>query len=109
MVDGKRLQYKKNNMNGKIVLEYWKMYYDKTYSANPARYGIFNPKDWYTVRYGIAKALYTLTLSNDVTIEEYQNLIRLLHSPDEENWKVLESIIEGIDTDNEPQEPIYKI
>jgi hypothetical protein len=97
-------------MNGKIVLKHWKMYYNKTYSANSEYYGIFNhTKDWYTSRDSIAKALYTLTLSNDVTIEEYQNLIRLLHSPDEENWKVLESIIEGIDTDNEPQEPIYNI
>ena len=94
-------------MNGKIVLEYWKKYYDKTYSANTDYYGIFkHTKDWYTLKDSIAKALYTLTLSNDVNIEEYQNLIRLLHSPDEENWKVLESIIEAIDTDNEPQETI---
>jgi hypothetical protein len=94
-------------MNGKIVLEYWKKYYDQTYSANPDHYGIFNhTKDWYTLRDSIAKALYTLTLSNDVTIKEYQNLIKLLHSPDEENWKVLESIIEAIDTDNELPETI---
>jgi hypothetical protein len=94
-------------MNGKIVLEYWKKYYDQTYFPNDDHYGRFqHNKDWYTSRDGIAKALYTLTLSNDVTIEEYQKLIRLLHSPDEENWKVLESIIEAIDTDNEPQETI---
>ena len=94
-------------MNGKIVLEYWKKYYDQRYYPNNDKYGKFRyDKDWYTSKDGIAKALYTLTLSNDVTIEEYQKLIRLLHSPDEENWKVLESIIEAIDTDNEPQETI---
>lgn len=91
-------------MNGKIVLEYWKMYYSQRYSANGDHYGIF--EHWYTSRDGIARALYTLTLSNDVTEEEYVDFIRLLHSPDQENWKVLESIIETIDTDNEPLEPI---
>lgn len=108
MVDGKRLQYKKNNMNGKIVLEYWNKYYSqRTYYPNNDNYDSFAyNRDCYISRDSIAKALYTLTLSNDVTIEEYQNLIRLLHSPDEENWKVLESIIEGIDTDNYPQETI---
>ena len=94
-------------MNGKIVLEYWKKYYDQTYFPNDDHYGRFqHDKNWYTSRDGIAKALYTLTLSNDITIEEYQNLIKLLHSPDEENWKVLESIIEGIDNDNKLPETI---
>ena len=94
-------------MNGKIVLEYWKKYYDQTYFPNNDHYGRFqHDKNWYTSRDGLAKALYTLTLSNDITIEEYQNLIRLVHSLDEENWKVVESIIEGINTDNYPQETI---
>lgn len=94
-------------MNGKIVLEYWKMYYDKRYYPNNDKYGKFRyDKDWYTSRDGIARTLYTLTLSNDITTEEYVDFIRLLHSPDQENWKVLESIIETIDTNNEPLETI---
>lgn len=95
-------------MNGKIVLEYWKMYYDKrNYYPNNDSYDRFAyDRAFYISRDAIAKALYTLTLSNDVTAEEYVDFIRLLHSPDQENWKVLESIIETIDTNNEPLETI---
>ena len=95
-------------MNGKIVLEYWNKHYSqRNYYPNNDNYDRFAyDRASYISRDSIARALYTLTLSNDVTEEEYVDFIRLLHSPDQENWKVLESIIEAIDTDNEPLEPI---
>jgi hypothetical protein len=91
MINDYSLKYKKNNMNGKILLDYWKKHYDEVYHLN---------KEWYVFRDSIAKVVYLLKLSNDVTEEEYLKMLRLLHSLDIENWTVLEAIIEQIDTSN---------
>jgi len=84
-------------MNGKILLDYWKKEYDRIYPEN--LFSVFG-KNWYVIRDAIGKTLYLLKNAGDITQEEYLSMMNLLHSQDSENWTVIESIIEQINTTN---------
>lgn len=89
-------------MNGKIVLEYWKKVYNNKYFKNIDLYGGAKySKEWYVQRDSIAQTLLVLQEANDITLDEKTNLLKMLHSKDTENWVVLESIIESINTDKQ--------
>ena len=89
-------------MNGKILLAYWKKIYDELYSLNKDLYGLpKHCKEWYVIRDAIGKTLYLLKSAGDITQEEYLSMMNLLHSQDSENWTVIESIIEQINTDKQ--------
>jgi hypothetical protein len=89
-------------MNGKILLDYWKNIYDEVYHLNADLYGLPKyPKEWYVSRDSLAKVVYLLKLSNDIDEKGYNDMLHLLHSLDTENWVVLESIIESINTNKQ--------
>ena len=89
-------------MNGRTLLKYWKNKYDESYSINQDLYGFPKlSKEWYTRRDSVAHVIYLLKQSEDITKEEQMNLLNLLHSPDQENWTVVECIIETINTDKQ--------
>ena len=89
-------------MNGRTLLKYWKDKYDRSYGLNQDLYGKSkHPKEWYTRRDSIAHVIYLLTQSEDITIEEQIKLLKILHSTDQENWIIVECIIEAINTDKQ--------
>ena len=89
-------------MNGKVLLEYWKDRYDSLYSVNRDLFGIpKHNKEWYTRRDSIARVIYLLKESEDINEEQSKNLLKMLHSPDESNWTVVECVIETINTDKQ--------
>jgi len=47
-------------------------------------------------RDAIAATIYRLWILDRITLIDYQKLLKLLHSPDQENWTIVELIIETI-------------
>jgi hypothetical protein len=89
-------------MNGKILLDYWKNIYNELYSLNKDLYGLpRHSKEWYVSRDSIAQVVYLLKRAGDIDEKGYNDMLHLLHSVDTENWVVLESIIEAINTDKQ--------
>ena len=96
------INFKKNNMNGKILLDYWKNIYNEVYHPNKDSFGLpIHSKEWYVSRDSIAQVVYLLKRAGDIDEKGYNDMLNLLHSVDTENWVVLESIIEEINTDKQ--------
>ena len=89
-------------MNGKILLDYWKNIYNELYSLNKDLYGLFiHSREWHVSKDSITKVVYLLKRAGDIDEKGYNDMLHLLHSVDTENWVVLESIIEAINTDKQ--------
>lgn len=89
-------------MNGKILLDYWKNIYNELYSLNKDLYDLPSySKEWYVSKESIAQVVYILKRAGDIDKKGYNDMLHLLHSVDTENWVVLESIIEAINTDKQ--------
>ena len=96
------INFKKNNMNGKILLDYWKNIHDELYSSYKDLDGLpMHSREWHVSKDSITKVVYLLKRAGDIDEKGYNDMLHLLHSVDTENWVVLESIIEAINTNKQ--------
>lgn len=94
MVNGKRLQYKKNNMiTPQTLLDSTISIYEKTYTLNYS-----NVK--FTEQLILADAITwvnrQLFVKNLISKEEYNSILKMIHSKDKENLAVAEQIIRNL-------------
>jgi len=86
-------------MTGKDLLLHFLHRYEKEYKSSLA-FSTIVEAEQAIKKDAIAATIYRLYILDCITLTEYQKLLKLIHSPDQENWAIVESIIETINTDD---------
>lgn len=82
-------------MTGKVLLVHFLNKYKKEYDISFA-FTTVAEADIAVRKDAIASTVYRLWVLDCITLIEYEKLLSLTHSPDQENWAIVESIIETI-------------
>jgi len=82
-------------MTGKALLSHFLNKYKKEYEISFAFTTVVEAEVAIR-RDAIAATIYRLWILDRITLIDYQKLLKLLHSPDQENWTIVELIIETI-------------
>jgi hypothetical protein len=82
-------------MTGKDLLSHFLNKYKKEYEISLAFTTVVEAEVAIR-RDAIAATIYRLWILDRITLIDYQKLLKLLHSPDQENWTIVELIIETI-------------
>jgi nitrogen regulatory protein PII-like uncharacterized protein len=84
-------------MTGKKILEHYTQYYKNVYARSLA-FSSKEEADKAKRRDAIAASIDRLVLIGYISDEESMKFFKLLHSSDAENWTIVESIIENLNT-----------
>lgn len=89
-------------MTGKDLLVYFLKRYKKDYKTSIA-FVTVEEADAAIKKDALAATVYRLYILDSMSLTDYLKLLKIIHSPDQENWAIVESIIETINI-NELQE-----
>ncbi len=92
----------------KDLLEYWHERYKRAYRTNMA-FATDNEAAFHTKRDSIAKVMNHLENTGYLDKDKSADIYRLLHSKDEENFTLVELILEQIDISDISEKDLHNI